>query len=236
MPSAGKSSVASSGPSRRTGGQVVQKLWVPLNVADWAPYLSQIRRDADAVFALAVAAAQLRFPKQYEDAGLKGRLPLIARRGVVRRVGPAPHGRRGPRRPQPADVQRGPGHPGHEGVGGEVQGQVRQDPVVLLGDVLHERRAGSTWRPRPWAARSRIARRSWPPSRRWSCPTRCAGPIKLDAYGNPIQNIYVRKVERKDGELQNTVIFTYPAVSQFWKWTPEEYLKQPPLHARLPAL
>jgi len=32
------------------------------------------------------------------------------------------------------------------------------------------------------------------------------GPMKLDNYGNPIQNIYIRKVEKKGGELQNTVI------------------------------
>ncbi len=54
------------------------------------------------------------------------------------------------------------------------------------------------------------------------------GPVKLDAAGNPIQNVYIRKVERnKDGELQNTVIVTIPAVSQFWKYGPEEFLKQP---------
>jgi len=53
------------------------------------------------------------------------------------------------------------------------------------------------------------------------------GPMKLDAYLNPIQNIYIRRVERVGGELQNTVIYTYPNVSQFWKYKPEEYLKQP---------
>ena len=53
------------------------------------------------------------------------------------------------------------------------------------------------------------------------------GPMKLDDYGNPIQNIYIRKVEKKGGELQNTVIQTYPNVSQFWKSKPEEFLKQP---------
>src|SRR5207245_990844 len=54
------------------------------------------------------------------------------------------------------------------------------------------------------------------------------GPVKLDAWGNPVQNIYIRKVERnKDGELQNTVILTIPAVSQFWKYSPEEFLRQP---------
>ena len=53
------------------------------------------------------------------------------------------------------------------------------------------------------------------------------GPMKLDAYLNPVQNIYIRRVERVGGELQNTVIYTYPNVSQFWKYKPDEYLKQP---------
>jgi branched-chain amino acid transport system substrate-binding protein len=54
------------------------------------------------------------------------------------------------------------------------------------------------------------------------------GPIKLDANGNPIQNVYIRKIERnREGELQNTVILTIPAVSPFWKYGPEEFLKQP---------
>ena len=36
------------------------------------------------------------------------------------------------------------------------------------------------------------------------------GPVKIDPYGNPTQNIYIRKVEKVGGELQNTVIHTYP--------------------------
>jgi branched-chain amino acid transport system substrate-binding protein len=63
--------------------------------------------------------------------------------------------------------------------------------------------------------------------RKVEIPDAPRGPVKLDAYGNPIQNIYIRKVERKDGELWNTVVHTYPAVSQFWKYKPEDFLKQP---------
>ena len=57
------------------------------------------------------------------------------------------------------------------------------------------------------------------------------GPVRLDEYGSPIENVYIRKVERVNGALQNTVIETLPAVSQFWKYDPAEYLKQP-LYAR----
>ena len=57
------------------------------------------------------------------------------------------------------------------------------------------------------------------------------GPVQLDDYGSPIENVYIRKVERVNGALQNTVIDTVPAVSQFWTFDPAEYLKQP-LYAR----
>ena len=48
------------------------------------------------------------------------------------------------------------------------------------------------------------------------------GPVETDDYGNPIENVYVRRVERVNGELQNTVIDTFPKVSQFWKYSPAD--------------
>jgi branched-chain amino acid transport system substrate-binding protein len=53
------------------------------------------------------------------------------------------------------------------------------------------------------------------------------GPMKFDDFGNPIQNVYVRKVEKVNGRLQNTVIHTFPAVSQFWTYKVDDFLKQP---------
>ena len=37
----------------------------------------------------------------------------------------------------------------------------------------------------------------------------------------------VRKVERLEGKLQNTVIAAFPGVGQFWKYSAEEYMKLP---------
>jgi len=53
------------------------------------------------------------------------------------------------------------------------------------------------------------------------------GPLELDEYGNPVENVYIRRVERVNGELQNTVIETLPLVSQFWRYTPADFLKRP---------
>ena len=53
------------------------------------------------------------------------------------------------------------------------------------------------------------------------------GPMRFDDFGNPIQNVYVRKVERVGGRLQNTVIHTFSNVSQFWTYKAEDFLKNP---------
>ena len=53
------------------------------------------------------------------------------------------------------------------------------------------------------------------------------GEWRLDEYGNPVMPIYIRKVERRDGKLVNTVVHTYPNVSQFWKYDPKQFLASP---------
>jgi branched-chain amino acid transport system substrate-binding protein len=53
------------------------------------------------------------------------------------------------------------------------------------------------------------------------------GPVQFDKFGNVVGNVYIRKVERKEGRLVNHVVYTYPNVSQFWKYKPEEFLKNP---------
>ena len=59
------------------GGKIIQKIWCPLTVTDFSPYLSQISKDADAVYALFAARYAAQFAKQYQEFGLKGKLPLI---------------------------------------------------------------------------------------------------------------------------------------------------------------
>src|SRR5256885_2049422 len=54
------------------------------------------------------------------------------------------------------------------------------------------------------------------------------GPPRLDEYGKPILNVYVRKVARKNGELVNTTVATYPNVSQFWTYEPKAFIAGPP--------
>ncbi len=207
------------------GGQVIQKLWPPLGTTDFGPYLAQIRRDADAVFALMVAASSLRFPKQYQDAGLKARLPLIGGGTTFDEF-----------------VLPSLGDEAIGGISPLIYSAALDTPVnrrfvkeyrAKFGKVpsYYSETCYTTGRWINEAAKDiggnvEESEKFLAALRRVEIPDAPRGPIKLDAYGNPIQNIYVRKVEKKDGELWNTVIQTFPAVSQFWKYTPEEFLKQ----------
>jgi branched-chain amino acid transport system substrate-binding protein len=53
------------------------------------------------------------------------------------------------------------------------------------------------------------------------------GPLSFDRFGNAVGNIYILRAERKNGALVNTIIKTYPNVSQFWTYDPTWFLSQP---------
>jgi len=59
--------------------------------------------------------------------------------------------------------------------------------------------------------------------------------VSFDEFGNVIGNIFIRKVEKKDGKYVNTVVKTYPNVSQFWTYKQDEVPQERGLLARLPA-
>ncbi|PYM36466.1 MAG: ABC transporter substrate-binding protein [Candidatus Rokuibacteriota bacterium] len=208
------------------GGQVIQKLWVPLNVQDYGPYLAQVKKDADAVFVVALGRWTLLFAKQYAESGLKGRVPLIAG-GTYNDEHVLP---------QLGDESLGVVSAHHYSASLETPANQRFRAAFekayhrlpsfysencytgarILGEAVRAIGGKVEDRPALVAALRQVKITDAP-----------RGPVEMDAYGNPTQNIYIRKVERVGGKLQNTVIHTYPAVSQFWKYDPEEFLKQP---------
>jgi branched-chain amino acid transport system substrate-binding protein len=53
------------------------------------------------------------------------------------------------------------------------------------------------------------------------------GLVKFDAFGNATGDVYIRKVTRSEGRLVNSVLKTYPDVSQFWTYDQAAFLKNP---------
>ena len=208
------------------GGQIVQKLWPPLFTSDFGPYISQLKRDVDAVYAVFSGADALRFAKQYEDAGLKARLPLIGGgtftdEHVLRTMGDevlgvvtALHYSAALNNPVNRKFVQA-----YETKFKQVPSYYSEGTYVAglqLKRALEAPGAGAESGEKLIAALRKVELTDTP-----------RGPIRFDEYGNPIENIYVRKVERVGGRLQNSVIYTFEKVSQFWTYKPDEYLKNP---------
>ena len=213
-----------------SGGKVVQKLWSPLNVADYGSFIAQLDRNADAVLANFAGANGLRFIKQYNEYGLAGTLPLIGHmttvdEGVLKNMGDEAKGVIStgwysaaidtPANKKFVDACRAEykADPGYYTFGAYLAGMFLEEAAKKVNGNVEDKQAFMK------ALRTLDLKET---------PT---GPVKIDEYGNPIMNIYIRKVETVDGRLMNKVIHTYPAVSQFWTYDPKQFL-QSPVYAR----
>ncbi|HYV68351.1 MAG TPA: ABC transporter substrate-binding protein [Myxococcales bacterium] len=207
-----------------SGGKVVQKQWPPLNVADYGSYVAGIKADVDAVYASFAGANGLRFLRQYAAYGLK--LPVLGNmttvdEGILKNMGDealgvvsggwysaaidAPANRKfveAVRAAYGAD-------PGYYTVGAYTAAMFLDLALQKVQGKVEDKDAFMK------ALRSLDIKDSF------------RGPLRIDEYGNPVLTVYIRKVERKDGRLQNTVLQTYPAVTQFWKYDPKAFLAQP---------
>jgi branched-chain amino acid transport system substrate-binding protein len=215
------------------GGQIIQKMWVPVNAMDFAPYISNIQKDADAVFVALVGAAPLKFPKQYQEAGIK--LPMIGSGTVSDEYV----------LPAQGDEILGFISPLHYSAALDIPANRKfQEKYQKKFKKEGSYYASHSYELGMWLAQAIEAVKGDAENKeallkaikgvKLTDPPR--GPFQLDPYGHPIQNIYIRKVEKVKSPMDfmgggamkwNVVIDKIPNVSQFWKWDPEEYMKQP---------
>ncbi|HXD97177.1 MAG TPA: ABC transporter substrate-binding protein [Candidatus Acidoferrum sp.] len=209
------------------GGRVVQKTWVPLNAMDFAPYLSQVPRDVDAVVQVFVAGQAVRFAKQYAESGLKDKHPLLGigvftDESALRSMGDEAIGVVGSLIWAPTLTT-----PANQAFMKLAEARLKRTPAYFHA-VMYSTGRWITEAARAVDGKVEDRARFLAAIRKASETTEDPrGPIKLDEYNNPTQNVYILKVEKIGGRLQNTVIHTYPMVSQFWTYKPEEFLKSP---------
>jgi branched-chain amino acid transport system substrate-binding protein len=211
------------------GGKIIQKIWPPLGTIDFGPYIPTIKQDADAIFTLMVGPMSLQFPKQLAAAGNKKpvigggtsydefTLPSMGDE-VIGHVSVLQYSAALDTPKNAAFVKK------YREKYGKVPSyfsETNYTTAQMIDAVMKQN--GGKW---PGAEQfvKQLASLKVDAVR---------GPVSFDEMRNPIQNIYVKKVERtkmfgygKD-ELWNTVIKTYPNVSQFWKYGKDAFLKQP---------
>jgi branched-chain amino acid transport system substrate-binding protein len=212
------------------GGEIVQQFWHPLNTADFSPYLGQLADlKVDAIFAMETGADSSRFIQQYSSFGLKAKTPLLMAmngtdQSVIRTLGDESDGII-----SPAHFAEGSDNPVTATFVREYQAAYGKIPS-LYGFSMY---SGIMWvmtalRQLGGAAENREALIDTVLKTDLT-DSPLGKTVKLDAFGNPIYDVYIRKVaKRPDGKYWNVPITSYPSVSQFWNYDPDSYLKQPP--------
>ena len=217
----------------QNGGRVVVHLWPPIGAPDYSPYLSRIPRDVDAVYATFSGGDALRFLQQYRGFGLEGRIPLIGNgtltdehilfeeRDLAKGILTALHYSAALNTQANRDFVRAYVKAYRRVPSYYSEGTYTGALFIIKGlEAIRGRVADR----QPFVAAVRSVAVSDAPR----------GPVRLDRWGNPIENEYIRRVDIVNGQPQNTVQFTYPNVSQFWTVNPEEYLKRPVYTRDLP--
>ena len=216
------------------GGKVVQKLLPPLNAPDYGTYISQIKTDVDAVYMAFAGSNGFRFTKAFFEYGLGGKIPLIGGmtamdEAILQQTGDDAIGiitssyssaqLDTPTNKQfVAAMQRDYKiDPGYYGAGTYISAAVLEAALVSVKGRIEDHDAFVK------ALRTNVVADT------------VRGPVRFDQFGNVIGNVYIRKVEKKGGHLVNSVIKTYPDVSQFWTYDQASFLAQPVYSRDFPA-
>ncbi|MGE0035324.1 MAG: ABC transporter substrate-binding protein [Xanthobacteraceae bacterium] len=206
------------------GGKVVQKLFTPLNAPDYGTYIGQLKPNLDAVFTGHAGSNGLKFIRQLREYGnrvqiLGGFTPVDE--SLLQQMGEEALGAiTGNWYSAQLDF------PINKKFVEMIQREYKVDPGVyaaetyLCGEVLDHALKQIGGKAEDREALNKALHTA-------KVPDTIRGPVSFDQYGNVVGNIYLRKVEKKGGKYVNAVIKTYPDVSQFWTYKPDEFLKEP---------
>ena len=207
------------------GGQVVKKLWSPLNTADYAPYVAQIP-ECEVLCEVLAGSNPLKFTKQARGLGVKQ--PLVGGATVADDtiIGAHDESAAGLINTNPYSLDRDSeankrfiaamkthyGNDvriGHYAACFFANGQIIEAALAKTG------------------GKSDNAETLAKAVRSVSLADTPRGPINFDAYGNAVVDVYVRRAEKDGGKMVNKTIKTYHNVSQFWTFDPTWFLQQP---------
>jgi branched-chain amino acid transport system substrate-binding protein len=208
-----------------SGGKVVKKLWPPLVTPDYTPYIAQIH-DVDCVYNGFGGSTPVKFMRAYADLGMKAKVPLLAgftamddpllrslgdeAVGVISAAVYLPELDSPTNKRFLAAMQKDYGVlPGIYSSSMYVAGQCIESALLSLDGKADDRPA--------FAEGLRAVNLADTPR----------GPVRFDRLGNVISDVFIRKCERINSQLSNTIIKRYKSVSQFWTYDEKAFLTAP---------
>ena len=207
------------------GGKIVQKMFPPLTAPDYGSFLAQLKTDVDGIFLGFAGSNGFRFVRQFNEYGLRNKMTIVGGmtaldEAVLRNMGDEALGIQtvcwySAELDNPINAKFAPAFrkqfnydPGYYASGTYVSGAILEAAVKAVAGKVNDRDALMAALKKTNIATAR-------------------GNVKFDEFGNVVGDVYIRQVARKEGRLVNSVIKTYPNVSQFWTYDAKQFLANP---------
>ncbi|MET0681484.1 MAG: ABC transporter substrate-binding protein [Burkholderiales bacterium] len=207
------------------GGKVVQKMFSPLTVPDYATYIAQLKTKIDGLFIGFAGSNGFRYLRQFNEYGLRGKVNVVGGmtaldEAVLRNMGDEAVGIL-----TACWYSAELDNPVNRKFAAAFRAEAKYDPGFYAAATYTD---AAVLEAALIAVQGKIEdKKAFMAALHKTNTLACRGPVRFDDYGNVVGNVYIRRVERKDGRLVNSVIFTYPAVSQFWTYDPKAFLANP---------
>jgi branched-chain amino acid transport system substrate-binding protein len=210
------------------GGKIVQELYPPIGTTDFGPYIGKIRRDVNVVATLVPGADGIRFIKQYEEFGLKGKITVVDTAPGITDIAVLPstgmsavgmyatnayiHTIKSPANQKfvqafKAKTGRDPGGPG----------EYTYSALAAINQALQATKGNIEDKPKFLEALRKMD---------LEAPR---GRIRFDKYQHVIEDVIITRIDKEGDKVVPVVVETFKAVDQFQGMAPEEYLKKPRL-------
>src|SRR5438552_3075220 len=211
-----------------SGGKIVQEIYPPLGTADMAPWVAKLRQDVDVIGVQTVGADGVRFVKQFQEYGLKGKIPVVDASVGVSEISLLPT------------------------AGEAAVGVYNSQPYQYTVDTPRNRKFVQAFRAKfgrdpgspaafTYAAMAALdaavnatgghiedSARFLEALRKTDLEAP-QGRVRFDRLQNVVTDIHISRIEKVGDQIQPVVIETIRGVDQFLGMDPAEYLKKPRL-------
>jgi branched-chain amino acid transport system substrate-binding protein len=211
-----------------SGGKVVQEIYPPLGTADMAPWVAKLRQDVDVIGVQTVGADGVRFVKQFQEYGMKGKIPVVDASVGVSEISLLP------------------------AAGDAAVGVYNSQPYQYTLDTPRNRKFVQAFRSKfgrdpgspaafTYAAMAAIDQAVGATGGHIEDSARFVealrkmdveapqGRVRLDRYQNVVTDIHISRIDKVGDQTVPVVIETIRNVDQFLGLDPADYLKKPRL-------
>jgi branched-chain amino acid transport system substrate-binding protein len=207
------------------GGCVAEKYWVPIGTSDYASIITDMPKDADCIYLTLSGSDVISFLTQMDKFGMMGKYEIF---GGATSIDAGTRTTMG-------DVVEGivSGSIWTGEIDSEAfrsldkrYGELRGRPIGLFAGLYY--RAAKVAQMAIEKVGGKVEDQEAFRKALGSVDYQGAvSRITFDEYQQAKMDIFINEVKFVNGEWRNVIIKTYPQVSQFWTYDPEEFQKQP---------